>query len=117
MESLERVCTTCKFCLRADYGYSNWTVEGTSLGCLKGLNPALEGEDAPWREPSPKLVAALDVAQRCSWYRAGAPATLDVDQEGIPWDKPTTPQTFIDAGYTDDLDVAQLLQADYGRGE
>lgn len=67
----ERVCTVCVFCCREDYGYSNWTVEGTSLFCLRGLNPALDGAEEPWREPSPELLKALDVAATCPGVSSG----------------------------------------------
>jgi hypothetical protein len=76
-ETNKRVCSTCVLCLRADYGYSNWTTEGMTFSCLAGLNPALDGQDEPyepWREPSPELIAALDVALTCPKYREGVPA-------------------------------------------
>lgn len=33
-DEIKRACTTCVLCLRNDYGYSNITVEGTTLWCL-----------------------------------------------------------------------------------
>src|SRR6476661_5219116 len=74
-------CTTCQLCLRQDHGYSNVTVEGTTLHCLEGLNPGLEGQEAPWREVTPEFVALLDVARTCPQYAPGTPAWLDVDRE------------------------------------
>jgi len=38
-------CETCKFLRRQDYGYSNWTVEGATLDCLKRLHPMEEIDD------------------------------------------------------------------------
>jgi hypothetical protein len=38
-------CETCKYCTRQDYGYSNYTVEGSTLDCLKGLHPEMPIED------------------------------------------------------------------------
>lgn len=102
-------CTTCIFCLREDYGYSNYTVEGTSLSCLQGLNPALDGQDEPWREVTPELAAILDVAKTCPKYKQGTPAAVDCDREGIPYKAKLTPELMIQAGYTDDSEAAFLL--------
>lgn len=108
MAELERVCTTCSFCLKQDYGYSNWTTEGTTLHCLKGLNPALEGQEEPWREEDKKLAAALDVAKACPGYQAGTPAQTDVDLEGIPW-KGATLEHYT--SYCDNPEAGALLKA------
>lgn len=114
-DETKRACTTCLLCLREDYGYSNWTTEGTTLHCLAGLNPAVEGEEEPWREPTPELAAALDVALTCPRYRQGAPATMDVDQEGIDYkaqrENAVTSEMVIAGGYTDDPEAAALLAA------
>ena len=108
-KTVARTCTTCEFCLRDDYGYSNWTVEGTSLHCLKGLNPKLDGkEDETWREPSPEVVEALDVALTCESYVQGAGVWLDCDREGWPYKEE---EQTLDAvkGYTDHPEAAGLL--------
>lgn len=121
-DETKRACTTCLLCLREDYGYSNYTTEGTTLGCLAGLNPALDGMEDEWRpDLSPAMAVALDVALTCPRYREGAPATLDVDQEGIDsgsyqhgegWvRKDVTPESIIAGGYTDDREAAELLAA------
>lgn len=108
--AIERACTTCLLCLRDSYGYSNYTVEGTSLSCLKGLNPALNGEDEPYGEPTPELAAALDVAKTCPSYRQGAPASLDVERDALPYPRTgITPRMILKAGYTDDKEAAKLL--------
>lgn len=109
-----RTCTTCVLCLRQDYGYSNWTTEGTTLHCLANLNPELDGSEDPWGEDDiKKLAPILDVALTCPRYREGAPATLDVDQEGIPYsrDGVTTADVIKKGGYTDDDEAAELLVA------
>jgi len=33
-------CCNCRYSLTEDNGYSNWTVEGTDIDCLKKLNPS-----------------------------------------------------------------------------
>ncbi len=108
-EPSKRTCTTCVLCLREDYGYSNYTCDGTTLECLAGLNDAMGGRDEPWGDVTPELAAILDVALTCPRYREGAPATLDVDKEGIPYNKPVTPEIVKAAGYTDDDEAAELL--------
>jgi hypothetical protein len=109
-----RTCTTCVLCLREDYGYSNYTVEGTTLACLAGLNPEMEGrEDEQWNESRmAELAPILDVALTCPRYREGAPASLDVDHEDIPY--PTHENVTVELlmkNYTDDRDAAKLLLA------
>lgn len=101
-------------CWRSDYGYSNYTTEGTSLSCLAGLNPALHGHDEPYREVSRELAAALDVAKSCPRYRPGAPAWTDTDTDGFEYGKPITPDVVKAATYTDDEEAAQLLAAHFG---
>ena len=97
----ERLCTTCKFCCQEDYGYSNWTVEGTSLSCLRGLNPQLDGLEASAYTAAEKktMEQVIRFADSCSEYVAGDGPTFDVDGE-----------TNIDH-YKDDPDVYALLVA------
>lgn len=106
-------CLTCLLCLREDYGYSNYTVEGATLVCMAGLNPALEGKDNPYSpdDMTPELAAALDVALTCPRYRFGAPATLDVDLEGLPYSKTWAVEDVRRVGATDDDEAAKLLIA------
>lgn len=121
----ERTCTMCVLCLREDYGYSNYTVEGTTLECLAGLNPEMSGKDAQdtrhrWNEAEfDALAPILDVAKTCPRFREGAPATLDVDKEDIPYTQVggkwgchnVTAESIIAANYTDDREAAELLVA------
>ena len=104
-----RSCATCVLCLRADYGYSNYTVMGTELFCLAGLNPALDQQEEPFGDLTPKQAAALDVALTCPRYRFGAPAWLDVDRDDIPSNKTLTAEMVKAARYTDDDEAAELL--------
>lgn len=34
-------CADCKNCVMVDYGFSDWTVEGTDLICAKGAHPKM----------------------------------------------------------------------------
>lgn len=111
IEPVKRACTTCVLCLRDDYGYSSYTCVGTNLYCLAGLNPGLDGMENPYSDSdiTPALAEALDVALTCPRYRFGAPATLDVDREGLPYGLPVTAEMVKKGGYTDDDEAAQLL--------
>ena len=37
----KKTCLDCRFAVEEDYGYSNYTVEGTDVHCLKKLNSDL----------------------------------------------------------------------------
>jgi len=84
----------------------------TDLSCLPGLNPLLNAFEEEYGDLTPEMAAALDVAKTCSSYREGTPTWLDVDLEGIPYDRvaePVTPASIKAAGYTDDDEAAALL--------
>lgn len=67
----ERRCTACMFCRHHDYGYSNWTVEGTNHDCLFGLTGLFEDTES----------AANKVAEKCDFFRPGMAVYCDVDGE------------------------------------
>jgi hypothetical protein len=74
---MSTTCNGCRFACFVDYGYSNYTVEGTEFYCAKSLHPdghfdRFYGEDK-----------RLDFAAECSGFEAGEPISMDVDQEGI----------------------------------
>jgi hypothetical protein len=71
-------CAECKFCCFIDYGYSNYTVEGTEFYCAKKLHPAghfdrFYGEDK-----------RLEYAETCGGFEAGEAIDMDVEEEGLP---------------------------------
>lgn len=68
-------CTECKFCLLEDYGYSNYTVEGTDASCLLELNPDFPVDN--WYGESP----AHDFANVCPRFKEGNPVEIDVECE------------------------------------
>lgn len=71
----ERKCTDCKFACLIDFGYSNYTTEGTEFFCSKALHP--EGHfDEFYGEDK-----RLEYAQQCGGYEAGHPVEMDVDGE------------------------------------
>ena len=92
-------CEECKFCLLEDHGYSNYTVEGTYVHCLKGLHP--DGVfDRFYGE-----AGGLNHAEKCVGYVNGCPVAIDVDREGQKRGMP------LSTGYTDDVEVAPLVDA------
>jgi hypothetical protein len=73
--SLFRKCTECRFHILRDEGYSNYTVEGSSFNCAKGLNPA-----APFDNFYSKA-KELNFAENCGGFKSGLGLQLDVDGE------------------------------------
>ena len=71
----KRTCSGCRFAVFEDYGYSNYTVEGTEFSCAKRLHP--DGSFDRFYGENPKL----DYAQRCAGFESGDPVEMDVDQE------------------------------------
>lgn len=70
-------CQDCSNCLMADFGYSNYTVEGTTVVCMGGAHPDREfdrfyGEDE-----------RLLFARECPMFHPGGAHELDVDHEDL----------------------------------
>lgn len=63
-------CTNCNLCYSEDYGYSNWTVEGTNWGCFAEER----GEKTQWE-------FGFDGANNCTLYSQGEHWEFDVDGE------------------------------------
>lgn len=66
-------CNNCKHGLQVDYGYSNWTVEGTDFGCEHHPESPFDmwyGDDE-----------RLNYATQCEFYTNGSNLSLDVEQE------------------------------------
>ena len=70
-----RHCGNCKFSLKIDSGYSNWTVEGTDIHCLKKLNKDLPAD--AWYNACQEG----EFAEDCEEYKEGKPPAVDVDRE------------------------------------
>lgn len=67
-------CSKCKFFCSEDFGYSNYTVEGTTYSCLKKQFEDSEDSDVKFADES------------CQKFEKGEPWYLDVDGE---MEKPT----------------------------
>jgi hypothetical protein len=88
-----KTCTDCRYCICADYGYSNYTVEGTDVDCLLGKNAGM---------PSDKFYGraeCLGFAETCDTFMAGDCIEVDCDQEDGALEN-----------YSDDADLKELLR-------
>jgi hypothetical protein len=79
-EMNDKSCVGCKFLYSKDTGYSNYTIEETTIYCAKNLNDRLP-DDEPWdwrHEPDnwPKTMYG-----RCNLYAVGVMVRLDVENE------------------------------------
>ena len=70
-----RKCNSCKYAIEVDYGYSNYTVEGTTVDCLLHLNPKFPEDRFYGLEPY------LLFANECKSFSKGDPVGIDCDQE------------------------------------
>jgi hypothetical protein len=67
-----RTCNDCSRCYKQDYGYSNWTVEGTNYGCYVDV----------WEEDSSSDYFERNLKYRatnCKYFDEGDCWDLDVD--------------------------------------
>jgi len=86
-------CDACKYCYYQDYGYSNYTVEGTEANCLKRLHPDFPKDRFYGEHP------ALKYAESCSGFAPGLPVDVDVDHNEGDLEN-----------YSDDPEVKELLR-------
>lgn len=70
----KKTCLDCRFAVEEDYGYSNYTVEGTDVHCLKKLNSDLP-KDRWYGEES-----ALFFAEECPSYEEGRHISICVEE-------------------------------------
>ena len=86
-------CSRCKYSIREDNGYSNWTVEGCDIDCLKKLNPKFPVD--AWYGECPEG----DLAQTCPSYTEGDGVNVDVEHEMGPLE-----------AYSEDPEIKELLR-------
>lgn len=75
--SLFKKCTDCRFHILRDEGYSNYTVEGTSFNCAKGLHPKAPFDNFYAKAPE------LGFAESCSSFTKGVGIHMDVEHENF----------------------------------
>jgi len=97
-------CTKCKFLLKQDTGYSNYTVLDTELECLKGLNPNLPKTEE-YRPQGGDHALKLE----CAGFSAGEPLEIDCDQDAVPYPRPE--DRSVASFYTDDAEVIAAYAA------
>lgn len=68
-------CMNCRFACHIDFGYSNYTVEGTTFSCAKKLHP--DGEFDEFYGEDKRLKHGAD----CQGFEAGEGVWMDVDGE------------------------------------
>lgn len=68
-------CNDCRYCLNIDYGYSIYTVEGTTSYCLLKLNPSMPSDRAWGLDPSHQFAA------QCPRFSPGESVHVDVDHD------------------------------------
>lgn len=66
-------CSQCSNCHLQDYGYSNYTVEGTSVHCMIKLHPE-DGFDNFYGD-----APEGQYAETCEGFSEGNPIEIDVD--------------------------------------
>lgn len=87
-------CNDCKYCIMQDFGYSNYTVEGTEADCLKNQNQRFPVDN--WYGHSEEAKYAFE----CPMFVEGDPVYVDCDQEDGALEN-----------YSDDPEVKELLRA------
>ena len=104
----------CRFCLIREYGYSNYTIEGSVFECLKNLHPN-DGFDAWYGEDE-----RLQYAKECVGFISGPKVEIDCDQEGFnyegktPIDRWKSYLDYEDLTAPDVIEIAQMLEKVYG---
>lgn len=81
MAETTKGCETCRFFRRHDYGYSNYTVEGSNGDCLKALNPHLPADLDAWGADKGKTERALAFGEGCAARVEGEGPWFDCDGE------------------------------------
>lgn len=93
-----KTCSECRWAVFEDFGYSNYTVEGTNFSCMKSLHPAgtfdrFYGEDE-----------RLEFADKCDGFNAGEPVEIDCDRESL-----TNPSDPLSSAYAHDPEQGAML--------
>lgn len=80
-------CENCKFAIFQDFGYSNYTTEGTTFICSQSAHP--KGEFDRFFGDNPDL----EYATNCPTFVGGESIEMDVDREN--YDELTDEQKII----------------------
>ena len=75
---MTKKCSNCKFATMEDYGYSDYTVEGTTVDCSLNKNPDLPTDNFYGEAKE------LKFAEECQSYLEGGPfyhLNVDIDSK------------------------------------
>lgn len=70
-------CRDCRFAVHMDYGYSNYTVEGTTFACGKDQHP--DGAFDEFYGEEKKLL----YAESCPLFESGDGIRIDVEGDNV----------------------------------
>ena len=79
MSDTTKGCETCQYFVREDYGYSNWTTEGTNGDCLLSLNSLLPADLDAWGDKKSLTERALAFGETCASRVEGEGPWFDCD--------------------------------------
>ena len=104
-------CNECKWCLMDDYGYSNYTTEGTNVYCLKTANP--NGVFDRWYGEDERL----NYAEQCELFVAGGCVQIDCDRENSSLVKIEAGEEKLSDGYgvSGDIELNTLIDTWYDK--
>ena len=105
---MKKCCTNCKFLYRADNGYSNYTVEGTDIDCLKSKNKAFPVDEHAYSVDE-KVQKMMNF--KCEEYSPGKELQvhLDVDREVTFLNSCTDPEILAAAYKANQFSIEELL--------
>ena len=88
-ELKKKTCDRCMFAFLVDYGYSNYTVEGTNFYC--GINKHPDGPFDQFYGGDKRLGYASD----CQYFAKGHAVKMDVDRDNLVEQKMTPAQLIL----------------------
>ena len=104
-------CADCQYAVMKDWGYSNWTVEGTSFFCVKQLHPN-DGFDRFYGED-----VRLQFAEECESFKDGDPIEMDVDSEERPFTHdPELLMLLLGMDFINEADIKKAMEKGWFEG-
>ena len=99
----KRRCYNCRWALRQDTGYSNYTVLETEIHCLKNLSPYFPVNEGYGAESEDHKF--MRVAELCNAYERGEPLYFDCDLEKVTYPHRDVTERFHATFYSKDHEV------------
>ena len=98
MTDAAKKCSDCKYRLAQDWGYSNYTVEGTTFNCLLEKHPEMPFDEFYGEDKR------LDFAEKCDGFSRGEGVFIDCDREELK-----NYEDKLSTAYTKDPEIASLM--------